>query len=399
MRIQMSIDQQDARYERPGGEPRRKANIEYVFKITAVLAGVIMVFGVIIGSYFWNLVFDPSNFDLKLWLQNTIFIIIISLVMMVLGFIDMDATVKSMKRSNYNRDRAAFNEDVGSIYEDDTIVFFDQFIPWLAERQLRQKKIRYLTAHGISTADAENLIDYATEDDLPIISGIKPGEEPTDAKGKPIVREITLNGKNGEPMTKKVVVPAIKGKCAAYVQDMLSGAVTIDVEDPSYYLTDSKTKELGKTSLESSKGTEKERRKYVVRQFITKALFVLVVSLITTLLAPSNHGGGDSGADATLAFRLVSAFGGFASGSLAGLINVTYTTRWINDKHKVVNDFIKFLKTGVFKPLTKEQMDELTIKAFEEKEAISVDDCRAMVEDPAAGITESKVFDTLQNPM
>lgn len=399
MRIQMSIDQQGARYERPEGEPRRKANIEYVFKITAVLAGVIIVFGVIIGSYFWNLVFDPSNFDLKSWLQNTIFIIIISLVMMVLGFIDMDATVKSMKRSNYNRDRAAFNEDVGSIYEDDTIVFFDQFIPWLAERQLRQKKIRYLTAHGISTADAENLIDYATEDDLPIISGIKPGEEPTDAKGKPIVREITLNGKNGEPITKKVVVPAIKGKCAAYVQDMLSGAVTIDVEDPSYYLTDSKTKELGKTSLESSKGTEKERRKYVVRQFITKALFVLVVSLITTLLAPSNQGGGDSGADATLAFRLVSAFGGFASGSLAGLINVTYTTRWINDKHKVVNDFIKFFKTGVFKPLTKEQMDELTIKAFEEKEAVSIDDCRVMAEDPSARITESKVFDTLQNPM
>ena len=142
MRIQMSIDQQGARYERPEGEPRRKANIEYVFKITAVLAGVIIVFGVIIGSYFWNLVFDPSNFDLKSWLQNTIFIIIISLVMMVLGFIDMDATVKSMKRSNYNRDRAAFNEDVGSIYEDDTIVFFDQFIPWLAERQLRQKNIR-----------------------------------------------------------------------------------------------------------------------------------------------------------------------------------------------------------------------------------------------------------------
>lgn len=53
----------------------------------------------------------------------------------------------------------------------------------------------------------------------------------------------------------------------------------------------------------------------------------------------------------------------------------------------------------MFKPLTKEQMDELTIKAFEEKEAVSVDDCRVMVEDPSARIRESKVFNTLQNPM
>lgn len=358
------------KYEKPSGNNpiKERKSLEYYFKMAVVFGGVVIVFGIILGSYLWNLVFNPAGFELVPWLEKFIFCVIISYIMMVLGFIDLDATLRASKSSDYSRDRASFNDDVGSIYEDDTVVFFDQFIPWNAERQLRQKKIRYLAARGISTADAENIIDYANEDDLPHISGINPGEKPTDKMGEDLVKTIKYRGNDGKICEKEVVIPKIKGTNAAYVQDMLSGNVFIDVEDPSYYLTDSKTKDNNKTSLERAKATELERRKYIKRQFITKGLSMAVISLCFTLLSPDSNSA-LSGQERAWIFvlRLASACGGFGAGAIAGVMNVAYVTRWINDKHKVVTEFIKFLKSGLFKPYTREQLDQLKIEAFKKK--------------------------------
>lgn len=371
----MPNNDEEIKYTRPSddnSDKKERKSIDYYFKIMVVAVGVVIVFAIILGSYLWNLIFNPEGFVLRTWLERVIFNTIIALTMMVLGFIDLDTTLRSSKKSEYFRDRGSFNEDVGSIYENDSVVYFDQFIPWHAERQLRRKKINYLTARGITTADAENLIDYASEEDLPIISGIRPNEQPTDKKGEDLVKKVKKRLDDGSIVEIEVVIPAIKGTNAAYVQDMLSGSVKIDVEDPSYYLTDSKTKDPGKTTLERAQSTENERRKYLRRQFVTKGLSMAVFSLIFSLLAPADSEISDAERAWVLIQRLAAAIGGFGSGALAGVINVSYVTRWINDKHKVVTDFIKFYGTKIFVPKTREQLDQAKIAEFRKKEAETI---------------------------
>ena len=362
----------EEKYVAPEGgdlDKKDRKSLDFYFKMTIVVAGVALVFAIILGSYLWNLIFKPDQFNVKTWLERVVFCVLIALVMMVLGFLDLDSTLRASKRSDYSRDKASFNEDVGAIYENDTVVYFDQFIPWYTERELRQKKIRHLTAHGISTADAENLIDYADEEDLITISGIKPGDKATEKKGEDLVKTVRRKNAKGEMEEVSVVIPAIKGTDAFYVQEALSGAVKIDVEDPSYYLTDSKTQDTGKTTLERAQSTEKERRRYIKRQFITKTGSMVVISFIMGLLATDDASGISSDErNWVLMQRLAAAIGGFGTGALMGVVNVSYVTRWINDKHKVVTQFIKFYKTGLFKPKTRKELDEIKIAEAKAKE-------------------------------
>ncbi len=362
----------EEKYIAPEGgdlDKKDRKSIDFYFKMTIVAAGVILVFAIILGSYFWNLIFNPEGFNVKSWLERIVFLILIALVMMVLGFLDLDSTLRASQRSDYSRDKASFNEDVGAIYENDTVVYFDQFIPWYAERQLRDKKIRHLTAHGISTADAENLIDYADEEDIVVISGIKPGDKATEKKGEDLVKTIRKRNAKGEMEEFKVVIPAIKGTAAFYVQEALCGAVKIDVEDPSYYLTDSKTQDTGKTTLERAQSTEKERRRYIKRQFISKICSMVVISFIMGLLVTDEASGTSTDErNWILMQRIGAAVGGFGTGALMGVFNVAYVTRWINDKHKVVTQFIKCHKTGLFKPKTRKELDEIKIAEAKAKE-------------------------------
>ena len=366
------MNNDEERYQAPEGNDlgkKDRKSLDFYFKMTIVVAGVALVFAIILGSYIWNLIFKPEQFDVKTWLERVVFCVLIALVMMVLGFLDLDSTLRASKRSDYSRDKASFNEDVGAIYENDTVVYFDQFIPWYTEQELRQKKIRHLTAHGISTADAENLIDYADEEDLITISGIKPGDKATEKKGEDLVKTVRRKNAKGEMEEIKVVIPAIKGTDAFYVQEALSGAVKIDVEDPSYYLTDSKTQDTGKTTLERAQSTEKERRRYIKRQFITKTGSMVVISFIMGLLATDDASGVTSEEkNWVLMQRLAAAIGGFGTGALMGVVNVSYVTRWINDKHKVVTKFAKYYKTGLFKPKTRKELDEAKIAEAKAKE-------------------------------
>lgn len=363
------------KYETPsGGNPfsgfmKEKKPVEFYFKMAVVVGGSVIIFAIILGSYLWNLTFNPENFQLVPWLEKIIFCTVISYVMMVLGFVDLDATLRASKNSSYSKDREAFNNDVGELYENNTVVYFDQFIPWEAERELKDKKIRFLTSRGISTTDAETLIEYASEDDLPIISGINPGDKPTGKFGEDLVKTVKVKGKDGKEIEKKVVIPKIKDINASYVQCVLDGEVTIDCEDPSYYLTDSKTRDTGSTRIERAQHAEKERRRYVVRQFITKGVSMVVISLIFTILTPDIADAGDmSERTWTFMLRLASAFGGFGAGAFAGVQNIAYITRWIDDKHKVVVDFTKYMESGLFVPKTREQLDKEKIEEYERAE-------------------------------
>ena len=55
------------------GIEKIKRNTDYALKMGFVFLGIIVVLAVIFGSWLWNLIFDPANFDVNKWGNSAIF--------------------------------------------------------------------------------------------------------------------------------------------------------------------------------------------------------------------------------------------------------------------------------------------------------------------------------------
>lgn len=356
-------------------------NPDYILKMGFVILGVFVVLAAIIGSWIWNLLFDPSHFDLNKWANRAIFCTAISLAMMVLGFIAINEGQKSREEGKYMNRIEAFNDLVTKFFDTNIIVYFDQFIIWYCAKQLRDKKIKYLTRHGISVMDAQILIDNATLDDIPVLTGLHSHKEikkvlwwkkeivvvdkPTGHKGQDIVRK----DKDGND----VLIPAINDTLAAYLEEVLNGTIYVDVEDSSFYTTIDKNKDSNLSSLERAQHTEQDRVRSLRISFITKGITgVFFATLVALLAVDLNQGVGSAEALWSLMSRLISAILGFGTGGFAGLTNVNYLYKYIGDKMKVDMEYEKYLTTGEFVPKTyseimKQKIAELQVKKEEQK--------------------------------
>ena len=349
-------------------ENKKNHDSEYILKMGFVVIGVIVVLAIIIASWIWNLIFDPENFDVNKWATRAIFNGSISLAMMVLGFIAIGESLKAKETGKYQERRNVFNDLVNDIYDTDKIVYFDPFISWYAERQVHEKRIRYLTKHGMPRMDAEIIIDYASFDDLEKISGLKPGEKPTGKFGEDLVKK----DKDGND----VLIPAIRDTLVAYVEEVLSGIITVEVEDASYYLTADKNKKADLTSLERAQATENERIKSLRISFISKIVIGLVyVTLFALLAVDLNQGMGEAEAIWNLILRIGSATLGFVCGGFTGSSNTRFVYKWLGDKMRVLREYNKFLDSGEYKPKTyaetvKERIEVAKKREEDEKKAV-----------------------------
>ena len=343
----------------------KSKNPEYILKMGFVLIGVFVVLAIIIASWVWNLIFDPEHFDVNKWATRAIFNGSISLAMMVLGFVAVGESLKARETGKYMLRRNAFNDLVNQLYETSRIVYFDPFISWYAERQVREKKIRYLTKHGMPRMDAEAIIDHASLDDLEKISGLKPGEKPRGRSGEDIVK----TDKNGN----EILIPAIRDTLVAYVEETLNGTITVEVEDASYYTTADKNKKPDLTSLERAQATENERIKSLRYSFISKIVTGLVyVTMFALLGVDLNTGMGTPEAVWNLILRLGSATVGFIGGGFTGSSNAQFIYKWLGDKMRVLNEYNKYMDTGEYKPKSyaetaKERIAEVKRKEEQEK--------------------------------
>ena len=349
-------------------ENKKNHDSEYILKMGFVVIGVIVVLAIIIASWIWNLIFDPEHFDVNKWATRAIFNGSISLAMMVLGFIAIGESLKAKETGKYQERRNVFNDLVNDIYDTDKIVYFDPFISWYAERQVHEKRIRYLTKHGMPRMDAEIIIDYASFDDLEKISGLKPGEKPTGKFGEDLVKK----DKDGND----VLIPAIRDTLVAYVEEVLSGIITVEVEDASYYLTADKNKKADLTSLERAQATENERIKSLRISFISKIVIGLVyVTLFALLAVDLNQGMGEAEAIWNLILRIGSATLGFIGGGFTGSSNTRFIYKWLGDKMRVLREYNKFLDSGEYKPKTyaetvKERIEVAKKREEDEKKAV-----------------------------
>lgn len=347
---------------------KKNHDSEYTLKMGFVVIGVIVVLAIIIASWIWNLIFDPEHFDVNKWATRAIFNGSISLAMMVLGFIAIGESLKAKETGKYQERRNVFNDLVSDIYDTDKIVYFDPFISWYAERQVHEKRIRYLTKHGMPRMDAEIIIDYASFDDLEKISGLKPGEKPTGKFGEDLVKK----DKDGND----VLIPAIRDTLVAYVEEVLSGIITVEVEDASYYLTADKNKKADLTSLERAQATENERIKSLRISFISKIVIGLVyVTLFALLAVDLNQGMGEAEAIWNLILRIGSATLGFIGGGFTGSSNTRFIYKWLGDKMRVLREYNKFLDSGEYKPKTyaetvKERIEVAKKREEDEKKAV-----------------------------
>lgn len=350
---------------------KKSHDSEYILKMGFVTIGVIVVLAIIIASWIWNLIFDPEHFDVNKWATRAIFNGSISLAMMVLGFIAVGESLKAKEEGKYQKRRSAFNELVNDIYNTNRIVFFDPFISWYAERQVREKRIRYLTKHGMPRIDAEIIIDYASFDDLGKISGLKPGDKPSGKTGQDIVKK----DKKGN----EILIPAIRDTLVAYVEEVLNGYITIEVEDASYYLTADKNKRAELTSLERAQATERERVKSLRISFASKiAIGLVYVTLFALLAVDLNQGMGTPEAVWNLILRIGSATLGFLGGGFTGSSNTQFVYKWLGDKMRVLKEYNKFIDTGEYKPKSYAESAKERIEAVKKRE----EEARASVVEP-----------------
>lgn len=356
-------------------------NPDFVMKMAFVCIGILVILAMIFGSWVWNLMFSPENFDLNKWANRAVFNGSISLGMMVLGFIAIDETLKANEEGKYQTLIDAFNDLVEDLFTSSRIVYFDLFVPWLADRQLREKKIRYLTMHGMGRLEAEAIVDYAKIEDIEIITGLKPKEKMT---FKTFALSLTRKGKEEEEKKeaaeghdivrktrdgKDVLIPAIKGCWAGYVEDVLTGKISITVEDASYYLTASRDRKSNQTSLERSIATDKERVRSLKVAFASKVFAGLVyTALFSLLIVDLNQGATTAEALWNLILRLGSATLGFIAGGFSGSTNVRFLNKWIKEKMMVVREYNKYVDGGEFKLQSFNDTKDSRIKAVIDKE-------------------------------
>ena len=353
----------------------KRKNTDFILKITFVVLGVVVVFLAIIASWLWNLFFDPSNFDLAKWANRAIFNTSVSLIMMVLGFIAINESLKARENGKYNLRVEAFNDLVNQLFSNNTIVYFDQFLIWYSSKQLRDKKIKYLTRHGISVMDAQILVDNATLDDIPTLTGLHQTEVEKKIiffkfKKKSITKPI---GKKGEDIIRKdkdgrdILISAVNDTLAPYLEEVLNGTIYVDVEDSSYYTTIDRNKDSNLTSLERAQHTEKDRVKSLRTSFVSKGLMgIIYATLLALLVVDLNKGAGEAEAIWNLLARICAATLGFITGGFAGITNVTYLYKEMGDKMKVDMEYKKYLDTKEFIPKTYDQI--LKEKLMEKKE-------------------------------
>lgn len=337
---------------------------ELMLKMTFVVVGVIIVLAFIVGRWLWNLVFDPEHFDVNKWASNEVINSSITLIMMVLGFIAVAETSKGKETSKFCGMKEEFNDIVEEMYNDGSIVYFDQFVPWQAERQLFNKKVRHLTKNGMGRMEAEAIIKYAKIGDIETISGVKPGskdKKKKDEYGKDIVRQ-DADGND-------VLIPAIKASWAPYVEDVLTGRISIDVSDPSAYTSIGNSKHADLASLERTKADERERVKAVRKSFISKIITGLVMTGILGLLVV-NLSTGATTSEALWSFlqNIISAVTGFAYGGFTGALDIRFLIKIIKDNMRVLREYKKCTDLNLFKPQSFEQTMGARIKAVKEEE-------------------------------
>lgn len=349
-----------------------KRNPEYIMKMGFVAIGIVLVLAIIIASFFWELIFDPNDFDVNKWATRAIFNGSIALAMMVLGFVAINESMEARENGKYQKRLSAFNDLITALFDSGRVIYFDQYITWNAERQLTEKKITYLTRHGMHRMEAMVIVEYATLDDIPTLSGLTPGEKhsekPTGKSGEDIVR---LDRDGNE-----ILIPKFRDTLATYVEDVLDGTISVNAEDASYYMSSSKNKDGNLTSLERAQATEKDRVRSLWFSFGSKIVIGLIYSTIVALFAVDNSSGaGTAEAFWTLLFRLVSATLGFTSGGFAGNTNSRFLYKVLGEKMKVIREYNKFCDTGEFKPKTyaetsKERIAEVHRKEEEAKKSV-----------------------------
>lgn len=344
-----------------------KKNPDYVIKMGFVAIGIIVVIAVIFGSWLWNLIFDPAHFSWTKWGNAAIFDGSLSLITMVLGFIAINESLKSKPAENngkYQKRLLSFNEMVNQLHKSGRLIFLDQFISWYVVKQVKEKKITHLTKHGMPYIDAEIIVEYATADDIEKISGLKKGEKPTGAMGEDVIR-LDKNGK-------EILIPAIKDTMAAYVEEVLTGVITVEPETASYYTTADKNNKGNLTSLERAQETEKDRVKSMYISFITKIVVSLLYTTLFALLAVDlSKGAGTSEAIWNLMRRIAAATVGFLAGGFTGATNVRFLFKWLGEKMRVIDEYNEYLDLGEFVPKTYSETAMQRIKAIHDKEELS----------------------------
>lgn len=308
----------------------KQMNAKKAIKSSTLLIGLVLIIFMTIT----DIIFDPSKFDVIVWLSKTLILVGISIFGLLMG--------ESIGKDKLIEAAGGLYQTSLRLYELARIAimpfynYFGQYYTKYLVKELREKKIQFLVSNGFYGDEAEIFADNITE--LDIANLIKGPIEKTDRHGKKI-------GICKIDKTQKIILTEM-------------ARIKLDVPNFAYFLSaNSSTSQQG--IAEKGKQIPKERK--FSRHFnrILKLSFTMVITAAWSILTVQDFMQGDNTqAWMNLITRLTAFATSFTSGWGSAIIDSKLASEELDNKTILLTEYSDALKNKEFLPEDYEQRYE-----------------------------------------
>ena len=335
--------------------------------------GLVFVLGFIVVSAVWDLTF--GTFDPVTFVSDVLILVAIALMSMSLS----DGMSQEV---NMNKTLGVYNEAVDN-YEkalkavEPIKIYFSQWFLWFKERETKNKRLNWLTAHNIDGISAKKILKYATMNDL---AGMY---KDCDERGY----------KKTLPDGKIVRLPKLETEEAYQAaKSVLNGEHDVKAKNYSVYLYLESADELDMDTLSRQdylKKRKEERRRRAYRRMLVR---VIGLALLFAALVPADPEEATANKWWIFLKRIGTFCTTFISGWLVGSNEVVGKAALIKDKRDKIEIFKDCHDKGLWHYKTEDELDAEILAQWEKED----EEAKASVIEPEI-VAEGQLLPPLGN--
>ncbi len=308
----------------------------------------------------YNVEWDPSKVDWKVWIYKTVLLLgLFWGAMLVFEFASADR-FKSDPQGPYMLARGKY--DVSYDIIKGSIQYFSQFFTWARREEVENKEIEYLCECGFTVSNARNSVRYVKESDIETLK--IHSINPLDEEGNPIM----ITDPSSPYFGKKLIIGQIKtSEQEKALRFVLSGGITIKTESYTFYLT----AEDGHSNvgmLEEAPVLQKEESRSLVTERIVKTAYCILVALFWAAITIKDFYGSSTEAW----FNLITRLAAIVSGAMSGVANADmmmgYRVRILENKAQVLSLYDTDMRCKRFSPDTENDEERKSYELYEESQ-------------------------------
>lgn len=351
-------------------ESLKKVDLKHATKVFTLIWGLILIVLMTITN-----VGLRKEFDLILWLSNTLIIFGIMVFGLFMG--ESSGSDKQMQKEDGLYQVSLRKYEKYNIEITEELVYFGQWYSWFLPQEIEGKKVDYLIMCGVDPAKAKKIVKYCTKKDIEELK--KHVFEVLDDNGKHLTTIRQLEEHEVEP-----------------VEDVLSGVVRLHAANANYFLTAFSENGVNDRITEEGHSLQRLRKsnKRIARTI--KITSSLGISLIWGLLTVYDFiNGQDTQAWVNLVSRISALFTSFFSGWMSSVQDVKIQARILINKYRVLQLFHTHYVKKLFDAKSDDEIAEEELKKYNEKKekdraSVEIVNGPLPIEDKGGEITSSE---------